>query len=646
VFSGDTVSLEEAFIRGDPADYETTLNCDSGVTVTGGSFVVPPTPPPGVPITCTFTNTRRQATLTVQKEWVNAAASDQAGLTITGTDAATLGAATSTATGATGSHIDTTDQANATIFAGETVTVNEDLPPGGHTNVGSYTSQTTCDPATNFTGGAGGQGGTLVVPSTPVDVICTIANTRVATSELTLQKAWANGFPGDTTDLSAVGILDSGSTTAADPGDGAGLSANKVVIPETAGESVHLAETLAADDVGTYVPSLTCDHAGLVANPDGLAGTFTVTTNPQPVTCTFTNIAAAPDPTVTKTVESNTQNSDGTWTIVYDIAVTDPDPSRPTLYTLTDTLAFGHDIAVNSAKVTGAGASPSWNGTSDTTIVTDASLGPGATEHYTVTVNATVPADATSNERLCSAGGGFDNRAQVALPALAGDQQASACADPASPTIAKKVVSVLTGSAPGRWMIKYDVTVTDGTLTSLSYSLHDQLGFPSGVTVTSSSAARVHSALDGSGATAPEPIPGWTGTGSATALATNQPLAARSIDTYTVSVGVTVASGVPPQATACSAAGPGHGYFNSATMTSGSDSFSANACAAIVAPTSLSPTAVATAAPAAPSAPKGPLPFSGLALAHEVLNAAALIFIGGALVALSGRRRSRRFGRR
>ena len=239
---------------------------------------------------------------------------------------------------------------------------------------------------------------------------------------------------------------------------------------------------------------------------------------------------------MTKTVTSNIQNPDGTWTIVYDVAVTNPNASIETSFTLTDTLAFGHNIDINSATVTGAGASASWNGTTDTTIVADAPLDPGATEHYTVTVNATVLADAAPSDRTCAAGGGFLNTAEVALPTLlrAGAVSTRVLRQPPptrrpphapsrlSPTVTKKVVSVVAGSTPGQWIVTYQVTAANGTGTEVSYSLHDQLGFPAGVTVTSTSASRVHSALDGSGATAAQPIPGWTGTGSGAALASNQ----------------------------------------------------------------------------------------------------------------------------
>jgi hypothetical protein len=182
------------------------------------------------------------------------------------------------------------------------------------------------------------------------------------------------------------------------------------------------------------------------------------------------------------------------------------------------------------------------------------------------------------------------------------------------------------------------VTVANGSTSQLSYSLTDPLGFPAGVTVTSTSASRVTSALDGSGASAPLPIPGWTGTGSGTALATNQTLAASSKDTYTLVVGATVTSGVAADALACSAAGPGHGYFNSATMTSGADQFGAQACANIT-PTPQPSTS--SHAILASTGPTGVLPFTGLILSQYLLVAALLLGVGTTLVVASRRRRPR-----
>ena len=123
-----------------------------------GIYTVPAVP---VGVTCTFTNTRTSATITLQKTWVNGAAGDTADLAVTGSDPGTSGSATSTATGAAGAQTDTTNQATATIFSGERVDLAETL---GEANTGSYTSAIACTPADGFTPGAGGQGGTYQVP--------------------------------------------------------------------------------------------------------------------------------------------------------------------------------------------------------------------------------------------------------------------------------------------------------------------------------------------------------------------------------------------------------------------------------------------------------------------------------------------------
>ena len=78
----------------------------------------PPTP---LAATCTITNTRTSATLILQKQWVNGAAGDTAGLTIATPAPGTPASATSTATGAAGSETDTVNRATATVFSGQTV---------------------------------------------------------------------------------------------------------------------------------------------------------------------------------------------------------------------------------------------------------------------------------------------------------------------------------------------------------------------------------------------------------------------------------------------------------------------------------------------------------------------------------------------
>jgi len=288
VFSGQTVPLDEALTAANTGSYTSAIVCDQpGLTPDGdgqgGSFQVPAAP---VATTCTITNTRTSATLILRKQWVNGAAGDIAGLTITGSDPGTSGSATSTATGAVVSETDTVNQAAATIFSGATVDLVEALGAG---NTGSYSSQIACSPADGFTPGQGGQGGRYQVPATPVEVICTVTNTRTSTS-LILQKTWMNGALGDTADLAIdAATTGPGFATATVPANGNGLSTDKATVTVLSGATVDLAETLGVANTGSYTSQLACDQTGLIPDGDGRAGRYQVPATPVPVTCTFTN---------------------------------------------------------------------------------------------------------------------------------------------------------------------------------------------------------------------------------------------------------------------------------------------------------------------------------------------------------------------
>ena len=273
-------------------------------------------------------------------------------------------------------------------------------------------------------------------------MLCTIANTRTS-AHLVLQKAWVNGAIGDTADLAINGATSPpGFATATVPDSGNGVSADNATTTVLSGEKVNLAETLAASNTATYTSQITCDQPGLTPDGNGEGGTLAVPADPVAVTCTITNARPAPVPTVTKSVTSSTQEANGSWTTVYTLAVINAATDPPVQYTLSDTLSFGPNITINTTAVTGPpdeAVNPSWNGRTDTTVVARGALGTGQTDHYTVTVNATVADDATADDASCSAGGGFLNKAQVSLapsgPAvtsaqadLTTSQSASACA--------------------------------------------------------------------------------------------------------------------------------------------------------------------------------------------------------------------------
>ncbi len=300
VFSGETVDLAEVLDLSNTGRYTSAIVCDQrGLTPNGdgrgGTYLGPAAPDP---VTCTITNTRRSASLTLRKEWVNAAVGDTTALLITGSDSGTSGSAISTATGATGSETDTVNLASATIFAGGTVTLVEALGAG---NIGSYSSQIACTPADGFTAGEGGQGGSYQVPADPVDVTCTITNARTATS-LILQKEWVNGAPGDTAALSIDGATTgSGFATAVVPANGNGLSTDKAMVTVLSGASVDLAETLGSGNTGSYTSTLACDRPGLTSNSDGRGGSYQVPAIPVPVNCTFINTRTSAPLTLRKT---------------------------------------------------------------------------------------------------------------------------------------------------------------------------------------------------------------------------------------------------------------------------------------------------------------------------------------------------------
>lgn len=134
-----------------------------------------------------------------------------------------------------------------------------------------------------------------------------------------------------------------------------------------------------------------------------------------------TAAAALPMPTVEETVKSTVQNAHGTWTVTYDIVVTNTDGSRATEYDLADTLEFGAGLTVSTATVTapsGAAVNPDWTGVDDTTIVANRTITADAIEHYTVTVTGAVTAATSNTDRDCAVtngerGTGFLNRAAV-----------------------------------------------------------------------------------------------------------------------------------------------------------------------------------------------------------------------------------------
>ncbi len=230
-------------------------------------------------------------------------------------------------------------------------------------------------------------------------------------------------------------------------------------------------------------------------------------------------------PTITKTVTSAAQGPDGTWTIAYDVAVSlaPEGPGNPdglsAKYDLTDTLAFGGGITVDSATVTGPGTPGAFSGEPPTaTLASGRTIVPGATDTFTVTVEATVTTAAIEDGTTeCLPGsapdaGGFLNTAVLS----SGGQTTPVhdCAEPVFPTI-EKTGAESHQNGDGSWYVSYEVTVSypetdqEPEPNPVAFTLTDAPSLPAGVTVADGSTWSV-SGLDG----APVVEPTWDGTGT------------------------------------------------------------------------------------------------------------------------------------
>ena len=186
------------------------------------------------------------------------------------------------------------------------------------------------------------------------------------------------------------------------------------------------------------------------------------------ITCTITN-TYQPVATAAKTVASTVENDNGSWTITYDLVVTNPDTALAATYSLSDTPGFGTGMTITGATVTmpDGTAGPAWDGSGTDILATDRPLAAGATETWTIALTATVAAAVPPADTACSPQGtpgfGFFNSATITT--WSGSEDTSACSAPVFPTLTKSAVSVLphlvSGAPDGSWDVTYNITVTN-----------------------------------------------------------------------------------------------------------------------------------------------------------------------------------------
>ncbi|MGL6159619.1 prealbumin-like fold domain-containing protein [Microbulbifer sp.] len=160
---GSSVSFSESAGSGSSLDnYDASYSCNTSPATAGdgtaGSLTMP-----NADVDCTFSNTRRSATLTLRKTWVDASSGD----TVT---VASSGFSNDATTGEVVSSGDNTAAgAPVTVYAGESATIAETFSVG---DPADYSLAIDCS------GSSGLAGSTLTVAPADTDIVCTATNTR------------------------------------------------------------------------------------------------------------------------------------------------------------------------------------------------------------------------------------------------------------------------------------------------------------------------------------------------------------------------------------------------------------------------------------------------------------------------------------
>ena len=291
VYAGETLTLAETWVTGDPAAYDTELVC-VGATDTDPSDGLDIAPGDSS-ITCTWENTRRSVEVQVAKDV--RPDGDNGTFSVTLNDIEVL-----TNVG-DGDDVDPDAAADetstpVTILVGDLVELAETAT--GPVGIENYTSTLACDngitPANND-----GVSGDFVVPSTLDSntlITCTFVNTRNE-APITLTKSWGTSpADGDLANLDITGGL--GTVTPGVHSNDGGLDVDQDATSTAyAGETLTLEELLGAEyDASWYDITLVCsDSVGQFVIGDfgtvgqETTGSITVPSDPTAITCEFTN---------------------------------------------------------------------------------------------------------------------------------------------------------------------------------------------------------------------------------------------------------------------------------------------------------------------------------------------------------------------
>ena len=330
--AGSTLTLTEAFTTGAAANYTSSLECrrnsDNAVVATAGSGLSRTvTMPSGTSLTCTWTNSRKSATLVVRKTWVNALPTNAVTVATTGlVNNASLASVANSAN-------ETDTNAAVTVYAAEAATLTETFTAGSG---GNYTQALACTGNATALAGA-----VLTVNPADTAIVCTFTNSRIV-QQLRLAKAWSGATSGHTASATTTGGTANPTFSSTAPTATTGSYVNV-----RAGDVVTLpAETWGGGAVAAlYNATVECTGGSPLAS--GATGrTLTIQGSTTATTCTYTNTYVLPL-TIAKTSAAYSDPQNGT---------TNPKliPGGFATYNLTVTAPAGTQASSNSVIVTDA----------------------------------------------------------------------------------------------------------------------------------------------------------------------------------------------------------------------------------------------------------------------------------------------------
>lgn len=210
----------------------------------------------------------------------------------------------------------------------------------------------------------------------------------------------------------------------------------------------------------------------------------------QAVACTAPSAIS-----VTKGVTATVPNGDGTYTIAYEIVVTN-NGAGADHYDLTDSLEYGAGVELVSADVATplvAGPSTGWDGTNDALVARNVTIEGNSSHAYTMTVVAAPPDDPAPGALDCSldsgeSGTGTRNTARVTSNGVV--KGATACAALAHLSITE---TVLPGSPKANgdatFTVAYQIDVRNSGAAPTTYDLTEELLPGKGIEVVSAATA-------------------------------------------------------------------------------------------------------------------------------------------------------------